>query len=125
MTTTTYTQKQPNLGWVIILVILAVIIAFASVSTANSHAVTKHGTAGAMVRDCIDKGGTIGVYEHRTNKAKELWLCEIEPGLFGIQIRINLKGDKQDEVTAFTKSKMSKLEEVLRYIKNSGYIIGG
>ena len=126
MTTITYQQKRPNLGLVfILLLVFIVVIAFATLDTTNSHAVTKHGTDGAIVRNCISNGGTLEVFPHATNPDKELWLCEPEPGVFGCQIRISNIGGGQDEVTCFIKNKMRKLEDVLRYIKNSGYIIGG
>jgi hypothetical protein len=130
MTTITYEQKKPNLIFPLVLVILALgigafFIANAMLNTANSHAITKHGTEGALVRECMDKNGPLGVYQHSANLDKELWLCEIKPDLFGIQIRINKVDGTQSEVTAFIKEKLTSIEEVIHYIKSTGYIVGG
>lgn len=126
MTTYATEYKKPNLiiPGLFLLVIVA-IVAYAMLDTANSHAITKHGTDGMLVRECLDNNGPLGVFSHKTDKSRELWLCEIEPGVYGIQIRKLINSSQHDEITAFVKNKMRKLEDVLRYINNSGYDIGG
>ena len=126
MVTYSTEYKKPNLTIpTLLLLFIVAIVAFAILQTQNSHAVTKHGTEGALVRQCMEDTGPLGVYSHKTDKSRELWLCQIDDGTFGIQIRKNLADGTQDEITAFIKNKMRRLEQVLQYIQNSGYSIGG
>jgi hypothetical protein len=126
MTTITVEYKKPNLTLVFILVIVLVaIIAFATLGTSKSHAVEKHGTKADLVRQCIDRGDDVlGVYQHSEDKQKELCLVKLGEKLYGIQIRANKPGGRVEEITAFVKEKLTKLEQVKNYIRNSGYIIG-
>ena len=90
-----------------------------------SHAIEKHGSKAELVRTCIDRGDNVlGVFKHSDDGEKELCLVRIADELYGIQIRVTKEGGRVEEITAFIKEKLTKLEQVKNYIRNSGYIIG-
>lgn len=107
-----------------ILVLLLLVIAFASVAgvgLAVSHGIEKHGQYAAAVHSCINRGGTIQQW-HNPDTGRFARVCQIGPELFGIQIIDQIDG-QWEEITAFIKRKMTRLEQVERYMRNTGYQI--
>lgn len=96
-------------------VILGIIIALAITVSYNAHAGVKHGDDAWEVRNCIQKGGTIDIWINPDTN-RQAHVCQIENGKFGIQIQIDGR-----EITSFIKNKMSRLDQVYQYLRNSGY----
>jgi len=46
-------------------------------------------------------------------------ICQIEPGKFGIRISTS---DLKETITQFIKNKLTRVEQVERYLTNRGYI---
>jgi len=89
-----------------------------TVDMASSHGEQRHGSAAVQVRDCLTKGAMQEWVNPQTGRHARL--CEISPGRYGIQI-IEQEGGIWREVTAFIKDKMTSLDQVSRYLTNSGY----
>lgn len=92
------------------LFLLSIVIALAAVSM---HALTKHGTAAIVASQCADHPEFRMVNPTNQRIAN---ICLTERG-WGIAI-IESNGDP---VTAFVKDKARRLEQVIRYLENSGY----
>ena len=83
-----------------------------------AHAVQQHSIAAEQVRACMNTKGPVA---HLVNPGVEperhYFVCEVEPGKFGIQILIK-DGENWKEVSSFLKNKLNTLSDVIRYIKN-------
>ena len=118
-----------NLSKLLILAMVAVLVfvlawplitsALSTISYAFTHA-DKHGAAAIAVRFCLNNSGPIQRW-HNPNTGRIANLCEIEPGKFGIQIVEPDANGIQHEITAFVKDKFTRIEQVVRYLKNTGY----
>ena len=113
-----------NFKLIFLFLILAAILALfapvmGQVITDYSHGELKHGTQALTVRQCIDQNGPLQVWQNPAN-GRQARICELAPGLFGIQIIENNNG-KWQELTSFVKSKMDKISQVMQYLSNVGY----
>jgi len=108
-----------------LLILAALVLAFApvlgQVVTDYSHGELKHGPAALTVRQCIDQNGPMQVWQNPAN-GRQARVCELAPGLFGVQIIEQVNG-KWQELTSFAKSKMSCIDQVDKYLANVGYQI--
>ena len=95
-------------------ILAALVMLFApvlgQVITDYSHGELKHGTAALTVRQCIDQNGPLQVWQN-PQSGSQARICELAPGLFGIQIIEKFQG-KWQELTSFTKSKMNCIDQV-------------
>ena len=78
-----------------------------------SHANMRHGSDADLARSCVGKGGYL-FHNPITNRYGNV--CQINDA-FGVVIT----DDKGNEITAFMKNKMHRFDQVLQYMKNSGY----
>ena len=88
-----------------------------SVSTVpNAHALARHGEEATMAHSCINDGGTIQATVTRKIDGHKAIVCQIM-GTFYVYVE-----DKcGNEVTSMCKNKMSRLDQVIQYLKNRGY----
>lgn len=84
-----------------------------SASTTTYHATQKHGLDASMARECSSRPELKFYNEHTRRTA---FMCTVE-GFFGIHIL----DENGNEVTAFLKNKMKTVDQVINYMKNSGY----
>jgi len=74
-----------------------------------------------QVRQCLNQNGTLQVWMN-PDTGRLANVCQVGPSLFGIQI-IQKAKEGWDEITGFTKPKMKRLEQVMQYLRNTGYIL--
>lgn len=84
-----------------------------------SHGETRHISTADSIRRCIANNGPLQVWRNPYTDRKAN-ICQLPDGVFGLQIYETFKG-AQREITVFAKSKMRTLEQVLKYLQNSGY----
>jgi hypothetical protein len=80
----------------------------------GTHAVARHGTEADMVRECVERGGTIQRWAYHDN-SRIISVCQLDDGRFGIMITERLK-----EVTSFVKNRMRDIKQVEQYLINRG-----
>ena len=111
------------------LLVLLVLIGFAmllmaralplDVSYVQSHAVERHGEAALTVRECLSKNGAMQVwYNHDTGRLANV--CKMADKKFGIQILKEGEG-VWEEITSFCKEKMTRIDQIEQYLRNTGY----
>ncbi len=83
----------------------------------SAHAVEKHGEMAVIVRQCMQKSGPLETWDNPTT-GRQASVCQVGDR-FGIQIVENGR-----EITSFIKEKLKSLEQVRRYLENSGYFPG-
>jgi len=90
------------------------------VDLSNAHAATKHGESTVeRVNRCFREQGTLTILTRSDGRRAEI--CKTDDGKFAIRI---LEGDGSGGwrmVTEFIKEKMRTLDEVFRYLGNSGF----
>jgi len=84
-----------------------------SASTTTYHATQKHGLDASMARECSSRP-ELKFYNDYTRRTA--YMCTVD-GFFGIHIL----DENGNEVTAFLKNKMKTVDQVINYMKNSGY----
>ena len=119
-TTLTYEKSNPFKFLFILTLLCGITIAIiAGIDYANSHGPERHPGDAEQVRECLNKNGVLQLWANPTT-GRRAQICQIGPTLFGVQI-IQKAGDKWDELTAFLKPKMSRIEQVMQYMRNTGY----
>lgn len=108
------TRFPPGLFLFILLAIIAA-VAVGVVDLSISHAEARHGSEAAVVRNCLQNNGPVLNWGNPFTGRRAL-VCQIGPELFGLQI---IEG--QQEITAYLKSKMTRLDQVMTYLRNTGY----
>lgn len=94
---------------------LEVDVRHVSASGAVSHANSRHGSEADLARTCSDSSSNpIRFFNPETKRSA--WVCDLG-GFFGVHIK-EIDGE---EVTAFIKNKMKRVDQVLKYMKNAGY----
>ena len=86
-----------------------------SASTTTYHATQKHGLDASMARECSSRP-ELKFYNDHTRRTA--YMCVVS-GFFGIHII----DDRGEEVTAFLKNRMKTVDQVVQYMKNSGYTL--
>lgn len=102
------------------LTILILLILLASISgvVLKEHA-EKHRFAND-VRECLN-GDSQNYHMFKNPETNRMALCvQLPSGKWGIQIIEEVDG-VFEEVTSFIKNKMSKIEQVIKYLNNRGY----
>ena len=83
----------------------------------QTHADIRHGGEAQLVRDCLNNvGPTMTLHNPITHRSAEI--CKIDFNLWGVYIQ----EENGDEVTSFVKNKMTRLDQVLQYLSNRGYL---
>jgi len=86
----------------------------------KSHATISHVNDAEIVRNCLSRN-TYKLFQNPlTNRIARI--CQVDNNTWGIQIVERING-KSEEVTSFLKNKMSKYEDIVRYLNNRGYIL--
>ena len=96
-----------------------------SIYTNTSHAEENHTSAEVVsIRNCINGSGTIkGDFGLSQSDKKRVSVCEISPGEFGLWFyKVGKFADKH-EITAFIKNNINTFDELLNYLKSTGYNI--
>ena len=92
--------------------------AVAFISSGMAHAVERHGNEPMIVRDCLDKHGVKQLwFNPETNRHAEM--CQYGDTKFGLRISAN---NLKDDVTFFVMRKMTRIEQVMKYLLNRGYV---
>jgi len=107
MTLTTNRNSAPRS-----VIVLAIIIALAAVSM---HAIARHGMAAIAASQCADRP-QLTMYNPETGRFAHI--CLTERG-WGVSIVARDGGP----VTSFIKEKLHSIEQVVRYLRNTGYEI--
>jgi hypothetical protein len=91
-----------------------------SLDLSNSHAAEKHGTGIiAQINQCFDKNGTMVQMIRSDGRRAEI--CKMDNGKYAVRILEDNGTGGWRMVTEFIKDKMKTLDEVFRYLSNSGY----
>jgi hypothetical protein len=110
-------------GGVLIFIALVMLAAIGTaVGMTYTHGDTKHGSDAQKTRQCLDNNGALqSWYNSNTNRCAYVALLAgtEEEGRFGIQV---VNQADEEEVTAFAKNKMTRLDQVVQYLKNAGYL---
>jgi len=96
--------------------ILMLIVCITIVFVLSIHALEKHKTDAEIVEECLDKNGPIATLTRSSDNRKAI-ICEVFPGKFGVKI----DEESGTNVTAFIKNKLKTLEQVFKYLDNTGY----
>ncbi len=80
----------------------------------NSHAVIRHGDDALAIRSCLDTKGEYQVWKSLTDPNKFFRICELKPGLFGLQVVQCVLGGNCEK-TAFIKGDGS-WSALMRYL---------
>lgn len=102
----------------VIIVVILIVWAMPAVSTAISHAASKHGSdMTAIVHSCID-GGKQTLNYFSQSDGKYLRFCDIGDGRIGLQVLIK-EGKEYKEITAYIKNGLSNIADVMKFAKNA------
>jgi len=74
-----------------------------------------------QLRNCLSDQGAMQIWQN-PDTGRYAFVCKIQPNLFGIQIAIPDADGVWQEITAFIKRKMSRIEQVEKYLENAGYV---
>ena len=85
---------------------------------AGIHADEKHPLESRIVRDCIAKNGVHSIWKQANGRI--LQLCQVSDTQWGVRICETGLCTEDDEVTAFLKDKMTRFEQVAKYLENKG-----
>jgi hypothetical protein len=110
MTTMTMTANHRGSFAPHSIILLAIVIALAAVSM---HAIARHGTAAIAASQCADRPE---LRMFNPENGRIAFICMTERG-WGVSIIARDGGP----VTSFVKEKMRTLEQVIRYMRNTGY----
>lgn len=100
--------------------LVAAVGSIGPVDLADSHGPAKHGISAAeTIRKCLDRQGPTLEWLNIGN-GRRARVCEFQPGKWGIQI-VKQDGGIWKEVTVFVKEKLTSIEQVMRYLRNTGY----
>ncbi len=106
--------EQRGRRWLWIVVLIAVVAAAVAV-VPSLHAQEKHGAEASQARQCLDGEHQVFKFHNATTNRTGI-VCDVG-GMFGVVIIDELG----NEVTSFLKNKMSRFEQVLKYMRNAGY----
>lgn len=82
-----------------------------------SHAFERHGEDALTVQSCLASKGALQRWYNPTTKRIAL-ICQVEEDLYGLEIL----DEAGNEITAFLKNQLRRVEQVIRYMYNRGYI---
>lgn len=84
------------------------------------HAINQHNAEAIAVRECLDQNGPFAIWQKPDGRF--LRLCNLPDGKFGMQICVSdyNGGDCFHEITSFIKNKFTRLEQLIKYLRNIG-----
>ena len=85
-------------------------------TTPSQHALERHGEEAVLAHSCMNDGGTIQATLTRPSDGRKATVCQIN-GVFYVYVEEACG----QEVTSMCKNKMSRLDQVLKYLNNRGY----
>jgi hypothetical protein len=97
----------------------AIMQAAGAIDLSLSHGVAKHGDSAVQVRNCLNDKGAMQEWVNPQTGRRAL-VCQVGPHTFGMQIIEEREGIWR-EVTSFIKSKMTRIDQVMNYLRNAGY----
>jgi hypothetical protein len=117
----TQSNPLPPVALIILaaLIFLAVTMPPLVLDFSQSHGIPKHGNAAEAVRQCLNDKGVLQVWKNQTT-GRKAYVCQLDPTTFGIQVNHIVEG-KWKELTSFIKDKMTRLDQVEKYLRNCGY----
>jgi hypothetical protein len=127
----TRTSSFPSMLFILILAGLALLAMIAGprmaatlqempVDLSNGHPVEKHGPSTVeRVNKCFNERGTFAILTRSDGRRAEI--CRTEDGKFAIRILEQNGTGGWRMVTEFIKEKMRTLDDVFRYLGNSGF----
>lgn len=120
MTATTYPARAqiPQFPVIPVLLVIAAVVAGTFAVQLMMHANQSHPDDAEWVRNCLNRNGTLQLWQI-TNTNKFYRVCS-DGEKFGIQAVIQEGENGWREITSFIKNKMHVLEDVERYLRNSG-----
>jgi hypothetical protein len=118
----TYDDDRPafspfKLLFVLLVTVTFVILGMLAVAAPSYHAVLRHGESAYTVKQCLDQRGPLLDWVNAST-GRHAQVCEVSPGKYGVDITES----NGDSVTSILKDKMSNLNQVLQYLKNTGYL---
>jgi len=84
-----------------------------------SHATDRHGFGAQDVRDCLNKNGTLQVWNRADGR--HAFICQLGERMYGIQIAQKDGKGIWHEITSFIKEKLRTLADVEEYLTKAGY----
>lgn len=110
-----------NSGFKILIIGLLLLIGFGSVGiyqAVSQHALEKHSYDAVIVDSCLQNGaGYLGTFK-RGFDGRILKVCQVDTDKFGVKVQ---EGNG-DPVTDFIKEKLKRIDQVIRYVMNRGYV---
>jgi len=100
-------------------VVFLFIVILMAVGAVGMHAIAQHGAKAEAVYRCINSNGPSQTWQRSNGYKADV--CQVEPGKFGVRIYNETPNGTVEEITAFIKDKMKSLEQIERYLVNSGY----
>jgi len=82
----------------------------------NDHAIERHGDKAITAANCFNNGGNIMATRVNPTIGRKMKACLLDDKWF-----IKIEEENGDLVTMFPKEKFRTLEQILRYMTNSGY----
>jgi hypothetical protein len=116
----TLKQNQPDFKFLFFSAALIILAAVLFVALAQSHGARRHGWNAVDVRSCLNDQGPLQVWENPFN-GRRANLCQLDEQTFGLQIIIQDGAGTWNEITAFVKNKLTRLDQVMQYLRNGGY----
>jgi putative hemolysin len=94
--------------------------ALPAMDLSNGHPVEKHGAGlNAAITQCFDQNGSMMSFINRET-GRRADLCQMPDGKFALRISERTNGGWR-MVTQFLKEKLRTLNDVVRYLGNTGY----
>lgn len=119
MTTLTMNYKSNHIpGLAPILLLVALVIVFATAVIYSEHATARHGEDAIAVRRCMSERGPVA-HLFNTTTNRHYFVCQLDEKTFGVQIMIK-SGMKWREISAYTKNKLHTLDQVIKSLNNGG-----
>jgi hypothetical protein len=115
-----WNSTAPGIPWrKLIMAALALLLA----TVYGAHAICKHLDHAYAVRQCIERNGPLQTWVN-PETGRQALVCQFDTGKFGIMIReaIDEAQDLWREITSFTKERMSTIDQVMQYLRNTGYV---
>jgi hypothetical protein len=114
------TLDRPSSNRILPLIGISIVAAsiLALLIVTNAHAFERHGASVYTASSCFDNNPSFRMYNPTTQRNADVCFD-------GSKFHIHITTKNGDAVTTFTKDKMSKVDQVVRYLTNAGYLPAG
>jgi hypothetical protein len=99
------------------LIVAGITISYIVSTIPNDHALARHGAEATMAHKCINDGGTIQGTFVRQSDGHKATICQMNNMFY-----VYIEEECGSEVTAMCKNKMTRLEQVEKYLGNRDYV---